>query len=87
MKKIISILAWISVLFTMIFLILTMLSTYRFINLSYFNNYYVFQISIIVTMFLWSVKQLQIGKGEWVNSIICMSIGFGTMFFMFMKVY
>ncbi|MCY6484407.1 hypothetical protein OW763_08555 [Clostridium aestuarii] len=87
MKKIISIFAWISVLITTLCLILTMFSTYQFINLEHFNSYYIFQCSIIITMLLWSVKQLCITNKEWVNSLLCMFVGFGTMFFMFMEIY
>ncbi|MCY6369720.1 hypothetical protein [Clostridium ganghwense] len=87
MKKFISISAWLFVLITSLCLILTMLSTYKIFNLGYFNNYYIFQSSIVITMFLWSIKQLHLSNKEWINSFLCMLMGFGTMFFMFMKVY
>ncbi|MCY6957034.1 hypothetical protein [Clostridium brassicae] len=87
MKKLIGILAWISVVITSLCLILTMLSSYYIVNIQCFNNYYLFQCSIAVTMFLWSIKQLLLKDKEWIDSIICMLMGFVTMFFMFMKVY
>lgn len=87
MKKFISILAWIFVGITSLCLILTMLSTCRVINLQYFSNYYIFQISIVITMFLWSIKQFELKSKEWLNSALCMVMGFGTMVFMFMEIY
>ncbi|AYF54250.1 hypothetical protein G8S49_12040 [Clostridium botulinum C] len=87
MKKFISILAWTFVTITSLFLILTMLSTYNIINISYFNNYYVFQSSIVITMILWSIKQIPISNGRWTNSILCMFMGIVTMVFMCMKIY
>ncbi|KOA18257.1 hypothetical protein CLHOM_31540 [Clostridium homopropionicum DSM 5847] len=87
MKKIISISAWTFVIITILCLLLTMLSSYNFVNIKYFHNYYVFQLSIIITMFLWSIKQFQIRNGQWVNSIFCMLLGFGAMFFVILKVY
>ncbi|KYH29299.1 MULTISPECIES: hypothetical protein [Clostridium] len=87
MKKFISILAWIFVAITSLCLILTMLSTCRFINMDYFNNYYIFQVSTIITMFLWSIKQLELKTKEWINSILCMAMGFCTIIFMVMEIY
>lgn len=87
MKKFISILAWTFVIITSLCLILTMLSTYNIINISYFNNYYVFQSSIVITMILWSIKQIPISNGRWTNSILCMFMGVVTMVFMCMKIY
>ena len=87
MKRLISILAWFSVVITIMCLILTMISSYNIINIQWFNNYYLFQCSIISTMFLWSIKQLLLKNKEWVNSLLCMIMGMVTMFFMFMKVY
>jgi hypothetical protein len=87
MRRVISISAWVSVMVTILCLILTMLSSYGYIKLSYFSNYYMFQITIIATMFLWSIKQFHIKRGEWINSVLCMCMGFGTMIFMFMGIY
>lgn len=87
MKKFIGILAWIFVAITSLCLIFTMLSTCKVVDIRCFNNYYIFQISIIITMFLWSIKEFQVKSKEWLNSALCMAMGFGTMFFVFMKVY
>ncbi|MCY6355808.1 hypothetical protein [Clostridium sp. ZS2-4] len=87
MKKFVSIFAWIFVVITSLCLIFTMMSTYKIVNIEYFNNYYIFQCSIVITMFLWSIKQLHLRNKEWINSFLCMLMGFGTMFFLFMKVY
>lgn len=87
MKKCISVLAWIFVVITSLCLVVTMLSTYNFIELKYFNDYYIFQVSIVIMMLLWSIKQFQMRSKEWVNSILCMFMGVVTMVFMFMKIY
>lgn len=87
MKRVISISAWLSVVLTSICLMLTMISSYGYIKLSYFNNYYMVQISIIVTMFLWSIKQFHIRRGEWINSALCLLMGVGAIFFVVMKIY
>ena len=87
MRRIISISAWLSVALTILCLLLTMLSSYGYIKLSYFNNYYIFQVSMIITMLLWSIKQLHMKRGEWINSALCLLMGFGAMVFVFMRVY
>lgn len=87
MKKVISILAWIFVVITCICMVFTMLSTYNMVEMIYFDNYWLLQSSIIVTMFLWSIKQLFLKNKEWINSILCMLMGFGTIFFMLLRVY
>ncbi|KGN02382.1 hypothetical protein Z969_05515 [Clostridium novyi A str. 4570] len=87
MKKFISALAWMFVIITSLCLVFTMLSTCKILNISYFNNYYMFQGSIVITMILWSIKQIPIRNDGWTNSILCMFMGVVTMVFMFMKVY
>lgn len=87
MKKFISISAWLSVVCTTLCLVLTMLSSYEYMNLDYFNNYYVLEVSIIITMFLWSIKQFHIKRGEWINSALCMFMGVVTVIFMAMEIY
>lgn len=87
MKKVISILAWVFVGITSLCMLFTMLSTYNMVEMIYFDNYWLLQSSIIVTMFLWSIKQLFLKNKEWINSILCMLMGFGTIFFMLLRVY
>lgn len=87
MKKFISALAWMFVIITSLCLVFTMLSTCKILNISYFNNYYMFQGSIVITMILWSIKQIPIRNDGWTNSILCMFMSVVTMVFMFMKVY
>lgn len=89
MKNTFSLLGWISVIFTIISLILTLLTTYQFVYIKYFNGYYTLQLSIVITMIIWSVNMF-ISRTNFKNliyPITCVLIACVTMFFMYMKVY
>lgn len=89
MKSTFNLLGWIGVIFTTIALVLTLLTTYQFIYIKYFNGYYTLQLSIVVTMIIWSVNMVM-AKSNFKNAIYpitCVLIAFVTIFFMYMKVY
>lgn len=89
MKKTVSFLGWVSVFITTIALILTILTTYQFLYVKYFNSYYTLQWCISLTMFIWAIKLIDF-KNKAFNkmySIMCIFFAVGTIFFIFMKVY
>lgn len=89
MKNTISLLGWIGVILTTLALILTLLTTYQFVYVKYFNGYYTLQLSIVVTMIIWSINMIVFRKNfkNIVYPITCVLIACATMFFMYMKVY
>lgn len=89
MKNTISLLGWIGVILTTLALILTLLTTYQFVYVKYFNGYYTLQLSIVVTMIIWSINMIVFRKNfkNIVYPITCVLIACVTMFFMYMKVY
>lgn len=89
MKNTFNLLGWIGVIFTTIALILTLLTTYQFVYIKYFNGYYTLQLSIAATMIIWSLNMVM-SRGNFKNvvyPIVCILIAFATIFFMYMKVY
>ncbi|MBP2033206.1 putative membrane protein YdbT with pleckstrin-like domain [Clostridium algifaecis] len=89
MKNTISLLGWIGVIFTTLALILTLLTTYQFVYVKYFNGYYTLQLCIVVTMIIWSINMLIFRKNfkNIVYPITCVLIACATVFFMYMRVY
>ncbi|WP_446897686.1 hypothetical protein ACSVC9_11900 [Clostridium sp. LBM24168] len=89
MKNTFNLLGWIGVTFTTIALILTLLTTYQFVYIKYFNGYYTLQLSIVITMIIWSLNMIM-SRANFKNAIYpitCILIAFVTIFFMYMKVY
>lgn len=89
MKKTINLLGWIGVSFTILTLILTLLTTYQFTYIKYFNSYYTLQWCIFGTMIVWAINMILV-KSNFKNiiyPITCAIIAFATMFFMYMRVY
>ncbi|ADK16722.1 MULTISPECIES: hypothetical protein [Clostridium] len=89
MKRTINLLGWIGVIFTILALILTLLTTYHFTYVKYFNDYCTLQWSIFVTMVAWAINMI-ISRANFRNivyPITCVLIACATMFFMYMKVY
>ncbi|WP_368489001.1 hypothetical protein [Clostridium sp. BJN0013] len=89
MKNTINLLGWIGVIFTILALILTLLTTYQFTYVKYFNDYYTLQWSIFITMIIWAINMV-VFKTRFKNVIYpltCVLIACVTMFFMYMKVY
>ncbi|MCT8976298.1 hypothetical protein N4T77_06790 [Clostridium sp. CX1] len=89
MRRAINFLGWIGVSFTILTLILTLLTTYQFMYVKYFDSYYTLQWCIFFTMIFWSIKMFEINNTlrSKLYPIACMVIAFGTIFFIFMKVY
>lgn len=89
MRRAINCLGWIGVSLTIFTLILTLLTTYQFIYVKYFDSYYTLQWSIFFTMIFWAVKMFDL-KANLKNiayPIACAVIAVGTIFFIYMKVY
>ncbi len=91
MKKVIDGLGWISVALTMVTLIITILTTYLYNTyISRFYSCEYLQICIISTMIIWAIN-MQLDKKErrqnMMNSVFCVLIAAGTMFFMYKGVF
>jgi putative effector of murein hydrolase len=89
MKKTINLLGWIGVCLTILTLVLTLLTTYQFTYVKYFNSYSTLQWCIFFTMIAWAVKMFDFkaSRNDIMYPITCIVIAVGTMFFIFMKVY
>ncbi|NMM63244.1 hypothetical protein HBE96_11250 [Clostridium sp. P21] len=89
MKKTINLLGWIGVCLTILTLILTLLTTYQFTYVKYFNSYNTMQWCIFFTMIAWAGKMFDFKAShrDIICPITCIIIAIGTMFFIFMKVY
>lgn len=92
MRKTFDIIGWVLVFFTVIALILTILTTYHFVYLKYFNSYFTLQFITFLTMVFWSIKMFDFkakyeSYGNMVNCFLSMLIAAGTAFFMYMKIY
>lgn len=89
MRKTINLLGWIAVSFTILALILTLLTSYQFTYIKYFDSYYTLQWSIFFTMVIWSIKMFDCnGKHKSITyPIVCLAIAVCTMCFIILKVY
>ncbi len=89
MKKTINLLGWIGVCLTILTLVLTLLTTYQFTYVKYFNSYNTMQWCIFFTMLIWAVKMFDFkaSRNGIVCPVTCVLIAIGTIFFIFMKVY
>lgn len=91
MKKVLDWLGWILVLFTILSLIFTWLTTYQFTYRlqRYFNNYYILQMCMLFTMLVWGIKFFDF-KAKYRNlvyTLLCILIAAGSLFFMYAGVY
>lgn len=88
MRRAINCLGWIGVSLTIFTLILTLLTTYQFIYVKYFNSYNTLQWCIFFTMIFLATKMfdLKANLKSIVYPITCMIIAVGTIFFMYMNV-
>jgi hypothetical protein len=89
MRKTLNLLGWISVFVTIFTLVLTLLTTYQFIYIKYFDSYFTLQCCMVVTLTLFGVTMLD-SKYKFKNvifSLSCMALAVGTMFFILMRVY
>lgn len=70
-------------------IILTMLSTYHILPLKYFNSYLNIELCILLTAVLGAVQTLLSKNRESYKTmfVLYMVMVFGSLFFMFMKVY
>jgi len=88
MKKVIDLISWFFVVITVTVLIFTMLTTYQFIFLKYFNSYKLVELSTFFTMIIWGLKLLE--QKEKINilyPLMCILIAICTIFFMYIGVY
>jgi len=89
MRKTLNLLGWISVFITIFTLILTLLTTYQFIYIKYFDSYFTLQCSMAMTLTLFGITMFD-SKYKFKNvmfSLFCMALAVGTMFFIWMRVY
>lgn len=89
MRRVVNALCWISVALTIAALLLTMISTYHFTYVKYFNDYYTLQTFLFFTMIIWGIKMFYLRSGvrDITYTVICFLMAFGSMFFRLMKVY
>lgn len=88
MRKTLNILAWSSVVITIASLVLTLLTTYKFFYVKYFDSYYTLQWCTSITMLIWGINffDFETRNRTMSYSILCMIIAIGNIFFIFMKV-
>ncbi len=89
-KDALTLLCWISIIFTIIAIIGVFLSTHNIFYVKFFSNYYAVQSSVSLTMFLLATKfyffeNIKIKK--FVYSLICLSLSIVSIFFMILNVY
>jgi hypothetical protein len=89
MRRLLRFLGWIGVSLTSITLVLTLLTTYQFIYVKYFDSYYTLEWCIFFTMIVWAINMLEFKTNlrSMMYPVMYMVIAVGTMFFMFMKVF
>ncbi|MBU5592066.1 hypothetical protein KQI89_09815 [Clostridium sp. MSJ-4] len=83
MRKTLDYLCWAFVSITMVVIILTIISTYQYVYISYFNNYYMLEVSLAITMLLWSLKFFiwtKLPKRK-IYSSVCFIIALAAIFF------
>lgn len=89
MRKTLNLLGWMSVFVTIFTLIMTLLTTYQFIYIRYFDSYFTLQCSMAATLTLFGITMFD-SKYKFKNvmfSLFCMALAAGTMFFIWMRVY
>jgi len=89
MRKTLNLLGWVSVLITILTLISTLLTTYQFIYIKYFDSYFTLQCSMVITLTLFGITMFD-SKYKFKNvmfSFVCMAIAALTLFFIWMRVY
>lgn len=95
LKKTVSFLGWALVAFTILSLILTVLTTYQIIPIQFtpikyinFNNYKILDMLIICTMIVWAINFYD--NSEKSRNLLfsagCAFIALGTLFFMYMGI-
>lgn len=89
MRKAINILGWLGVSLTILALVLTLLTTYQFTYVKYFDSYYTLQWCMFLTMIMWAVKMFDLRSNfrNVIYPITCFIIAVTAIAFMFMKVY
>lgn len=89
MRRAIHFLGWMGVSLTILTLVLTLLTTYQFTYVKYFDSYYTLQWCIFFTMVVWAINMFDF-KASFKNAaypVACILIAVGTIFFIYMKVY
>jgi hypothetical protein len=89
MKRFIEDAKLIFVFLSILTIVLTMISTYHILPLKYFNSYLNIELCILVTAVLGAIQILQSKNRESYKTmfVLYMLMVFGSIFFMFMKVY
>ncbi|WP_300383742.1 hypothetical protein [Clostridium sp.] len=84
-KDVYTLICTLAVVTSSIIIVMTFLSTYHFINtILIFTSYYPLQLSISITMLLWSIKFYtnKVGKQKRIYSSICITISLISLLFM-----
>lgn len=84
MKKVINVLSLIAATVSILIIIATFLTSYRFLYINgIFSGYYPLQISLTVTMIIWGCKlwQNNIGIRKYIYTIICLILSLASLFF------
>jgi hypothetical protein len=89
MRRTVNVLGWISVSLTILTLICTLITTYHFMYIKYFDGYYTLQWCLFFTMLIWGMKMFNLKSGfkDIVYTLICFLMAFGSVFFRFMRVH
>lgn len=88
MRKLIDFISWFFVVVTVVVLIFTMLTTYQFIFLNYFNSYKLVELSTFFTMMIWAFKLLKQKQNlNKIYSLMCILIAICSILFMYIGVY
>ncbi|MBB6631670.1 hypothetical protein [Clostridium algidicarnis] len=89
MKKAIDYLCWGFVAITIVVMTLTVISTYQYIYIAYFNNYYMVEVFLAITMLLWSIKFLTWGElpKRKLYSFFCFFVASAAIFFRVSQVF
>ncbi|ETA78981.1 hypothetical protein [Youngiibacter fragilis] len=86
LDHLLTILCWVFVAVTTGVLLLTMLTTYHFLYLQYFNNYDALQLSMFIGQLLWGIR-FMIDSGKWPKSrvygIISLAMAAVSLFFFY----
>lgn len=89
MRKTVNLLGWSCVFFTILATIFTLLSTYQFIYIKYFDNYHTLQWGLFLTLIFLGIKMFNFKdniKG-FKYSFLCIVMAVGVAFFILIDVY
>ncbi|MEQ8198088.1 MAG: hypothetical protein ABRQ27_08805 [Clostridiaceae bacterium] len=84
MRRVINFFGFIGAMATIIIIIATFLTSYRFVYVNeMFSGYYPLQVSLTITMFIWSVRFWLNGTGKkrYIYFVICLLLSLSSLFF------